>query len=535
MATIGGLQSGKWYFEWYLKSINNTSGGIGIVESTPIMSYIQAITSITSRLYRFNGEKETDGTSSSYGNSYTAGDIISVALNITDGELTFYKNGSSEGVAFTDIASAMPSGGWTFFVEQAATGSTCIMNYGQDSSFAGNKTAQGNQDGNDKGDFYYAPPAGYLALCTDNLPDPLIALPGENFNIALHTGNDTNRSITGLGFQPDVIWGKSRTNTLNHYLTDSLRGVNSQVYPDTNTTPGSETDIYTAFGADGFSLGTGDMNNASQNYVNWAWKAGGAPTATNSAGAGNTPTANSVKVNGSNLGSALAGTMAVTKMSVNTTAGYSVLTYNGTASAGTLPHGLSVAPAMVITKELGNNNDWFMYHQKMAGSSPEGYYMQPNVNAFKNASANIWNNTAPTGSVFSVGTDSGSNGSGRNYVAYCFQEIEEYSKFGLYTGNGNADGPFAYCGFRPAFIWIKRTDSNQDWLIWDTTRSTYNLTNSALYGGNNYAESSSANKQIDILSNGFKIRGTYDVMNNNASPVIFIAFAESPFKTSNAR
>jgi len=366
------------------------------------------------------------------------------------------------------------------------------------------------------------------------LPSPEIALPGENFNIALHTGNDTNRSITGLGFQPDVIWGKSRTNTLNHYIVDSVRGVDKLLYPDGYQSQDTDATVYTAFGSDGFSLGTGDMNNASQNYVNWSWKAGGAPTATNSAGAGNTPTANSVKVNGSNLGSALAGTMAVTKMSVNTTAGYSVLTYNGTASAGTLPHGLSVAPAMVITKELGNNNDWFMYHQKI-DSSPQGYYMQPNVSAFKNANANIWNNTAPTGSVFSVGTDSGSNGSGRNYVAYCFQEIEEYSKFGLYTGNGNADGPFAYCGFRPAFIWVKRTDSNQDWLIWDTTRSTYNLTNSALYGGNNYAEATQASKNIDILSNGFKIRHTYDVSNNNASPIIFIAFAESSFKYSNAR
>ena len=224
-------------------------------------------------------------------------------------------------------------------------------------------------------------------------------------------------------------------------------------------------------------------------------------------------------------------------MSVNTTNGFSVLTYDGTSSAGTLPHGLSAAPAMVITKERSNVNDWFMYHQLMdgIGGNPKGYYMQPNLEVSKVSSSTIWNNTAPTASVFSVGTDSGSNSSSRTYMALCFQEIEGYSKFGLYTGNNNADGPFAYCGFRPAFVWVKRTDSSQDWLIWDTTRSPYNLTNSVLYGGSNYAESTSASKQIDIVSNGFKIRNTYDVCNNNASPIIFMAWAEEPFKTANAR
>jgi len=468
------------------------------------------------------GFKNINGTESSYGTGYSDGDIIGVALDMDAGSITLYLNNSSQGVMNTGLSGEHFI---SFSDGSGATSGTAIANFGQDSSFVGVKTAQGNTDENGIGDFYYSPPSGYLALCTANLPEPTISPNADTqaddyFNTVLYTGNGTGQSITGVGFQADWIWQKERSNNTGggnfHYLSDSVRGVNAILQSNTAGAESTGTDVgINSFDSDGFTMGTyggGNANQSGETYVAWNWKANGSPVI-------NT-----------------AGTI-TSQVSANTDAGFSIVSYTGNGTLGaTIGHGLSQAPAMIIVKNRTNGYDWTVYHQSIGASG--GIYLSLTNSAVTGYSL-FWDDTAPTSTVVTLGTNSNVNRNGDNLIAYCFAEIESYSKFGSYTGNGSADGTFVYLGFRPAFVMVKRTDAADSWAMFDGERDIDNSVDALLRAEGSNAEASLtalvSNPFGDFLSNGFKIRNTSTIDNTSSASYIYMAFAEAPFKYSTAR
>ena len=537
-STVGsmGVTSGKWYWEVV---VTDTSGSdvIGVVDTTfdsqnsgsaPGSLLSKGVDSIA--YYSADGSKYINGTGTSYGAAYTTGDIIGVALNLDANQITFYKNNSSQGaISYTfsggHIIAAASDGTST------ANTATFTFNFGQDSSFAlSTIDAQGNSDGNGVGDFYYAPPSGFLALCTSNLPDVAITDGSDYFNTVLWTGNETARSITGVGFSPDWCWMKSRTDASGHRVYDTLRGATKGLSPDSVATEYTESGL-TSFDADGFSLGTQvGTNGNSKNMVGWNWLAGGTPTATNSAGAGNAPTSGSVMIDGVASTAALAGTIPATKISANRTAGFSIITYTGNGSSSqTVAHGLSSAPEFIIHKDRdsnGNNNNWNAYH--VGAGDDYGYLSTP---AGFTGSAQIIPNGTDTIELKSNLITT--NESGDDFLMYAFHSVEGYSKFGTFTGAGTSYFPFIYTGFRPAWIMVKRKETTGSWPITDTARDTYNPTDKGLLADDPADEGTGYT--LDHLSNGFKLRLTGTAYNASGGTYIYIAFAEQPFKFSNAR
>jgi len=322
----------------------------------------------------------------------------------------------------------------------------------------------------------------------------------------LWTGNGTSQSITNAAaFKPDFVWIKGRSAATYNILTDSVRGTNSQLFSNDTLAQESRTDRLTAFNSNGFSLGNwNDVNNNAASYVGWQWQAGQGSTSSNT--------------NGS----------ITSTVSVNASAGFSVVTYTGTGANATVGHGLGVAPAMYIVKRRNGAVDWGVYHSGL-GNPAFGLYLNTTNAAFN--APTYWNSTAPTSSVFSLGTDSLPNASGGTYVAYCWTPIAGYSAFGSYTGNGSTDGPFVYTGFRPRFVMIKNAGATGDWTIIDTARDTYNAAITALYPN---LSNSEGGGNVDILSNGFKIHNT-TYQNGSGNTMIYAAFAENPTKYALAR
>jgi hypothetical protein len=335
----------------------------------------------------------------------------------------------------------------------------------------------------------------------------------DYFNTKLYSGNATARSITGVGFQPDFTWIKNRSYTHNHVLSDAVRGSNKGLNSDTNNAEvtDSSNGYVTGFVSDGFSISNSDygwVNNSSSNYASWNWKAGGGQGSSNTDGSINT-----------------------TYTSVNTTAGFSISTYSGNGTAGaTIGHGLGVVPKMIIVKNKTHaGGNWVVYHESL-GNTKAVYLDLTDASG----TAGAWNNTSPTSSVFTVNDANALNGSGgRQYVAYCFAEKTGYSKFGSFTGNGNADGTFIYTGFKPSWIMFKRTSAASDWTIFDTKRLTYNVNNLRLEANTTDAEPSGAANKIDILSNGFKMRHSSSSFNNSGGTYIYMAFGQSLVGSNN--
>ena len=329
--------------------------------------------------------------------------------------------------------------------------------------------------------------------------------PTDYFNTVLWTGNGSTQSITGVGFQPDWIWGKNRSDTNSHWVNDVIRGVDIRLVPnatDAEDNPG--TDIVTSFDSDGFSLGSNtEGNKSANNYVAWNWLAS------------NTTASNTD------------GTITST-VSANTTSGFSIVSYTGTGSASTIGHGLGSAPKMVICKTRSTTGVWLTWH---TGISINGQIQLQSTDAVYNPGNNLyWNSTLPTSSVFSVGTSGSVNGSGTDYIAYCFSEKKGFSKFGSYTGNGNADGTFVYTGFKPAFVIIKDATNAYEWRIYDNKINPFNSMFEIINPNNANAQATSSHG-IDFLSNGFKCRGTTTI-NTSGANQIYMCFAKSPFVTS---
>ena len=484
-ATIG-VTSGKWYWECTRTGSSNLIFGIGLNSTTLVNAY-----SSTSYGYFSTGDKYSNNVSSAYGASFASGDVIGVAFDADAGTLTFYKNNTSQGTAFTGLT----SGPYFPLNQLYTTGSTASINFGQRP-------------------FSYTPPSGFVALNTYNLPTPTILQGNLYMDATTYTGTEVNGTvIVNQGqFKPDLVWIKTRSTTAQHVLTDSVRGVTKQLFSSlTNAEQTSSTGI-TSLNSNGFTLGTnvnptGSTNGGGNTLVGWQWQAGQGSSSSNTSGS------------------------ITSTVSVNATAGFSVVTYTGNGTAGaTVGHGLGVAPKMIINKSRSTSpTDWGVYH---ASNGNTGAVFLNLTSAFITNSG-YWNNTSPTSSVFTLGLAGNFNQSGQTYVAYCWAEIAGFSKFGSYTGNGSTDGPFIYTGFRPKYVMIKRTDGAGAWYILDSTRNTYNVMNSYIEAQDPAAEGTFT--FWDFLSNGFKLRQSASAINGSGQTLIYAAFAENPFKNSNAR
>ena len=329
--------------------------------------------------------------------------------------------------------------------------------------------------------------------------------PSDYFNTKLYTGTGAEQSITGVGFQPDWVWTKSRTSAYNHNSYDSVRGANKTLYQDLANAEYVGTQGVKSFDSDGFTVGTDvAVNQLSANLVAWNWLAGGTASS-NSDGS------------------------ITSNVSANTTSGFSIVSYTGTGSLATVGHGLGVTPKMIIVKTRGSAGDWSVYHSSLGNTKN----LKLNTNAAEQTSINYWNNTSPTSSVFTVNDEGNVNGSSVAMIAYCFAEKKGFSKFGTYTGNASTNGPFIYTGFKPAWVMWKRTDAaGNDWDIYDTARDTYNLAFKELIANASSAESSSTVLALDILSNGFKLKTSNANGNASGGTYIYMAFAENPLVTT---
>jgi len=329
--------------------------------------------------------------------------------------------------------------------------------------------------------------------------------PSDYFETKLYTGNGGTLNVTGLDFSPNWVWIKSRSSSRVHCLFDTVRSATKRLQTNEADTEYTTSNSLTGFNSDGFSLGSYNQSNeGSANFVSWNWKA--ETSFTNSAGS-----------NGATIASA---------GSVNTDAGFSFFTYTGNGSDATVFHSLSVVPNVILVKSLNATGNWHMYHSAMGNDKN----IVLNTTA-ANYTSNNWKKTNPTSSVFSLKSGTfDTNINGRNYICYTFANKQGYSKFGSYTGNGNADGTFVYTGFKPAFIIQKEAGNTRDWTMIDNTRSPFNAADDRLVPNTSNAEVT--NNITDLLSNGFKMRNTQSNTNGNGSSYIYMAFAENPFVTS---
>jgi hypothetical protein len=454
----------------------------------------------------------------------TDGDIISYYLDCDNRKAWIAKNGSIPNSG-NPANGTNPQWAWTTtpnnpitFTAQIYNGDDTILNAGQDGTFAGEKTAQGNSDDTGYGNFYYDPPTGFLAMCSGNLPvadaiDPAQTdddYPQKLFNTILYTGDGgSSTAITGVGFQPDWVWIKRYNASENHNLYDSTRGVNKRI--QSNRDVAETTEGLPAFGSDGFTVdASGGINNvSSQSYVAWNWRANGGTTSTNSTG-----TVNATQ-------------------QVDPSGGFSISTYAGTGSSMTVGHGLSAEPKLTIVKDRDATVNWIVYTKVIDGSL-DYFFLNTDAAAgdsgFTGPNSTIWNFD---------GASSYSNTSGRNYIMYNFTNVEGYCKVGKYIGNGaGSDGAFVYTGFRPAWVLVKKTTQNS-WRIQDNARDLYNPTYHMLKPQSNAAEDAytDGTDYNDFLSNGFKLARGGDTVNYNAngSTYVYLAMAHNPFKYATAR
>mgnify|MGYP003147813494 FL=1 len=326
----------------------------------------------------------------------------------------------------------------------------------------------------------------------------------DHFNTQVYTGTGSSNAQTGVGFQPDWCWFKNRSTADGHRLVDAVRGATKEIYADNiSYAETTEAQGLKTFDSDGFTVGTaGDYNGSGNNIVCWNWKANGQ-------GSANTT-----------------GTINTTYTSANTTAGFSIIKYTGNGSTGTIGHGLGVAPNVMFVRQTSSTSqNWYVYHSSLGATK----YLHLNNTAAVGTASSVWNDTAPTSSVISLGTDTAQSGT---YICYAFAEKKGFSKVGTYTGNGNADGPFIYTGFKPAWVLIKASSRSTDnWVILDNKRSTYNPANNGLFPNSGSAEGTGYKR--DFVSNGFKVRESGANQNGSGHTFTYIAFAAAPIVGSN--
>jgi len=492
-ATMMGMTSGKYYSE---VTINSTSNGFFIIGLCKVNTAL-SLFSLGVGYYADDGTKYVDGTNSSYGASYTAGNVIGIAADFDSNQVTFYKNNISQGT----INLPSSTDGYVLLL-QAASGSTSATftaNFGQRP-------------------FTYTPPTGFKSLCTTNLPTPTIGATtataaNKYFDATLYTGTGATLSVTNAGtFQPDFVWLKSRSAATNHQAFDAVRGATKVSVINAAEAESTSANTITSFNSNGFTVGTNTaINTSSATYVAWQWWAGGS-TVTNTTG--------SISA----------------QVRASTTTGFSIATYTGNGTGGaTIGHGLGAAPSMLIFRNRdAADNSALVWHTGF--NTNQGQMLLSSSAAIYNPGNGLYfNSTTPGASVVTLGTSGGTNGSGSNMIMYAWTPIAGYSAFGSYTGNGSADGTFVFTGFRPRFLIVKRTNDIGSWIMTDSARSTYNVTGELFNANTNGAEFTTGDIKFDYLSNGFKLREVNGAINASGSTYIYMAFAENPFKNSLAR
>ena len=493
------VTSGKWYWEETVNAISSAASypcvGVARIIQQPSNGKYTGDSTGGGVGYFRTGAVHKEGSSVATYATFTTNDVIGVALDVDNLQISFYKNGTLQGTVTGLTSSIYYMSNTNYYNSQTTT------NFGQTS-------------------FAYTPPTGYETLCTANLPEPVIGpnsttTSDENFNTVLWTGDQSARTITGYGFQPDFLWTKCRSTAESHRLHDVVRGGNGTVLYELNSneTSAEGTDtLVSGFATDGFTIAAGgnSPNVSGRTYVGWAWKANGSGV--------------------SNTDGSITSTV-----SANTDAGISVVTWTGNGvTNATIGHGLGVKPAMIIAKSRSVVGDWRVWHSGLSGA---GYYLTLNQTVAQGNSTSVWGTSpAQNTTTFTIGTNSDVNTSSATYLAYCFAEVEGFSSIGSYTGNGSADGPFIYCGFRPAWIMFKSsTQAFNHWYIHDTKRNTYNLADARLYPSSSGPEGTGGGYGVDINSNGYKIRNTDSGWNSSGVTYIYMAFAEMPFKYSVGR
>jgi len=504
LGTIGLPTSGKFYWEIQLTQNSGPSNlsTFGIAPSNVPLNGNQANFANSVQWYIGNNtliQLPVTGTVTAVSGGSTTSDVFQICYDGSTGKVYFGRNNTFYNSA--GAATGNPSSGtnetatlttgdllpWFFAYQEGAT-----FNFGQRP-------------------FSYTPPTGFVRLNTFNLPNSTVVKGNTVMDATLYAGNNTGQTITNAGaFRPDFLWIKVRTNTYDHTLADSVRGVSAFLASNTTAAEGTNSEL-TSFNSNGFTLGaTGSMarNVSGQNYVAWQWQAGQGSTSSNTSGT------------------------ITSTVSVNATAGFSVVTYTGTGVAATIGHGLGVAPKFIIVKRRNASGDyWVCYHASIGAT--KGIYLNTTDAA---GTSDLWNDTAPTSTVFSVKTTSGVNASGGTYVGYCWAEIAGFSKFTSYVGNGSADGPFVYCGFRPKYVMYKDTaNGSTNWEVVDSARNTTNPEFTRLFPNQSNADDNGVNPVMDFTANGFKIRTSAFGANNNGNTHIVMAFAENPLKNSLAR
>ena len=489
-STITLPWTGKWYAEVIFAS--NTFNMCGVTSVDKLAADINTVGQQSVLYYALNGNKFVNGTGTAYGATYTT-ETIGIAFDGLAGTVTFYKANVSQG------AITLPSSTVNYvFCQLNAAGAAIAANW----NFG-------------QRPFTYTPPTGFKSLNTFNLPTPTIPNGATQFAATLYTGTgaalSVSNAVNSVSFQPDFVWVKGRSGATDHALYDSVRGTTKQLESNATIAETTEATGLTAFGSAGFTVGAlAQMNTNTATYVGWQWKANGTPAVTNTSGS------------------------IPSTISANTTSGFSIVTRTGTGVAGTVGHGLGIAPKMIINKSRSNGAfNWSVYHANLTNANFVIYLDATNA---QQSEPTAWNATAPTSTVFSVGTSSQTNLNAATYVSYCFSEIAGFSKFGSYTGNGSTDGPFIYTGFRPRWVMIKNASAaGNGWIIIDTSRSTFNQTTFTLFPNSSGAETNNTTYALDILSNGFKVRATDPAINGSTNTLIYAAFAENPFNYSLAR
>ena len=494
------LSNGKWYAE-FLCNANGLEDMLGIIQNTFDISSGSFYVPTQILFGRLGNVLYYSGSSVITSPSWVTGDTLQLALDLDNQTLAIAKNGGSfNTITITSYDSHVAGQFWSFGIKNGASGGSGNFNY----------TANFGQR-----PFAYTAPSGFKALCTQNLPTPTIGatsatLATKFFNSVLFTSTGVaGATVTGVGFQPDFSWWKSRATTAVPILVNTLTGSNNYQVSSSTSAQQTFANIWVA-NSDGYTSANGSFN-ANDPNVAWNWKANGTGV--------------------SNTSGSITSTV-----SANTTSGFSVVTFTAPSSgSGTVGHGLGVAPNMMIWKSRSDADSWTTYHTSLGGSS--ALFLNSTVASF----SLTWGTINST--IFTADTSQNCTAS-RTYVAYCFSSIAGYSAFGSYVGNGNANGTFVYTGFRPAFIMVKASSgtsaASANWLMLDDARNTYNEANNKLAANIPSAENSgtignSTQNNYDFLSNGFKATTTNGSSNESGTTFIYMAFAENPFKYSLAR
>jgi hypothetical protein len=487
--TFAMLAGGKWGFK-YTHTVGNTDPQgemIGIIktEGYSQLTYLHN-QDMAWFYYAGNGNAYHDGSSSSFGTALEIDDYLEFLLDTAGGTLKVKRNGVLIG---TNMFSSLANTNY-------------LVAFDGDSTFDMGGVFDFGQSGYEPSD------SDYKTLCTDNLSAPEIALPGENFNTVLYTGDGADdHAITGVGFQPALVWAKDRASNY-HGWWDAIRGVDSRIYSNNTDAANTGTDAFESFDSDGFTLNSNTTwNDSGHSCVAWNWLAA------------------------TTFDPADDGTIVTALGRSNATAGFSIVTYTGTGSSPTtIGHGLAQTPELIISKRLDQTGTWFVGNDELTAWT---YFLELDGAAVESSNAEVYT-TGPDASVFSVGNVAAINYSTGTFVSYCFHSVEGYSKVGSYEGNGTVDGTFIYTGFRPALVLSKDNSSANNWAIVDDARNTYNVSNARLRPNTVAAESTNLDC-YDFVSNGFKVRTTDGDFNSATYTYIYLAFASYPFKYAPAR